>query len=547
MLGEVLCATAADGWAMTWVPEQQLYFAKQVIPDGEHQYKFVLDDQHWINDPANSQQTDDGFGGVNNVLIQTCEGVAPPDDAGGFASNFPPPARSPGYAYDNDADTGLVTSVHVERYLAAGETIAARALGKRDQLLPCAAGCAEDWIRDFGPRALRRPLTEDEVGRYAALIDAWPDFDQGVAVALQVLLSSPEVLYRFEVGEPDGDGRRLTAWEVASQLSYFLWGSMPDDALFAAAADGTLDTPEGIADQARRLLADPRSDAVIGRFGSQWLGVERVLTVDKSLSLFPQVDKAMRHALLAETRQFVVDAVQMGPGGFEELMTARWGYANAASASVYGATAAGTDLTPIDLGPDRSGILTQGSVLFSNAHSDQTNPVKRGLFVRQTLLCHAIPEPPANAGGVPDVDPNATTRERFRQHSDDPSCASCHQYIDGIGFGFEVFDAVGEQRDTENGEPIETGGDIADLERIGDGTFETFASPADLGAMLANSEAAPACVSRQAFRWSSGRMERTADDCNVQTLAQQFVQDGDLGELLVGITQLPHFTRRAAE
>jgi len=537
-------AAPADGWAMTWVPSQSLYFGKHVVADGEHQYKFVVDGSEWITDPSNSQVTDDGFGGVNSVLIQTCEGAAPPADGGEFSADFPQPGRSPGYAYDNDADAGLVTSVHVEQYLRAGESIAARALGQRDQLLPCASGCAEDWVRQFGPRALRRPLTDAEVARYVALIEAWPDFDGGVGIALQVLLSSPEFLYRFEVGEPDGDERRLTGHEVASQLSYFLWGSMPDAALFEAAATGALDTPEGIESEARRLLADPRSDAVLGRFGSQWLGVERVLTADKSPALYPQVDDALRHALLEETRRFVVDAIQMGPGGLDELLTAQWGYANAASASIYD-VAAGVELGEVDLGPERSGILTQGAVLFANAHSDQSNPVRRGLFVRQTLLCHEIPDPPANAGGVPDVDPDATTRERFQQHSDDPGCASCHQYIDGIGFGFEVFDAVGAVRDTENGGPIETGGVITDLERIGEGTSATFAAAPELGAMLAASEAVPACVSRQAFRWSSGRHERTADDCAVETLARQFVTDGDLTELLVGITQLPHFTRRS--
>src|SRR5581483_8748966 len=213
---------------------------------------------------------------------------------------------------------------------------------------------------------------------------------------------SPSFLYRSETGELQGDGTyRLTPYELASALSYFFWGTMPDDALFAAAADGTLSTPQGVEAQARRLAADPRAVDQLKHFSVQWLGVERVLTEDKNPALFPAFDDNRRQALYAQTQSFFASAVKL-----EDLFA-------------------------------DGGVLAQGSFLASYAHSDQTSPVLRGLAVRQRLLCQELGAPPPNVGNVPAIDPNATTRQRFSQHSSDPACHACHQYLDPIGFGFE--------------------------------------------------------------------------------------------------------------
>jgi hypothetical protein len=193
----------------------------------------------------------------------------------------------------------------------------------------------------------------------------------------------------------------------------------------------------------------------------------------------------------------------------------------------------------------RAGLLGQGSVLTSTAHSDQSSPIRRGLFVRERLLCQELGAPPANAGGVPEVDPNATTRERFQQHSSDPFCRSCHQYIDEVGFGMERFDAIGRYRTTENGQPIPPDGNMNDVEGLGTGTKGLYDALPELASIVAGSEAFHRCFTRQAYRFAHGALEKDADLCPLEDLHTQFAASGyDVRELLVSIARSPGFAAR---
>ena len=525
-LGEVVVAgsfndwgpTAADGgWALEWVPEEGAYVGKEVVADGTWEYKLVLDGGTWIPDPANPTVTDDGFGGVNSVLVQDCAGAAPPSGPGGFAptAGFLPATRPEGYAWDNHAG-GLVTSVHVEQYLAAGEALAARAD------LP--SGDVEAWLRDFGRRAFRRPLTDAEVGRYLAVGDP--------AAVLQVLLSSPHFLYRSEIGEPAGEAGtfRLTPFETAAALAYLLWGTTPDDALLDAAAAGRLSDADGIEAEARRLLDDPRARDHLGTFAEQWLGADRLATADRAAALYPEWDDALAAEMVGETRAFAV-AQTLDGGTYETLLTGD---------SARHATGTLAQLYALDGGP-RAGILGQAGWLAAHSHSDQTSPIRRGLFVRRQLLCHYLPPPPPDAGGVPEVDPEATTQERFAQHTSVESCAGCHRYIDPIGLGLEHFDAIGGWRDTENGRPIDASGAVTDVEQVGDETSATFAGLDELGAILAASEAGPACYAEQWQRYAAGREAAPGASC----LAQAWAETGhDLRDLLLLIVRDDAFVLR---
>lgn len=536
--------TVAGGWPMTWVADRGLYFAKRAVGDGTWEYKFVIDESDWRNDPNNPEVADDGFGGVNSVLALQCDGAAPVDATASPSEDFPVESRPPGFPFTNSAEAGLVTSVHVEQYLRAGQKLAGRYLDRNDPLGACSdRSCVEAWLTELGGRAWRRPLTADEVQRYADLVLAFSDREDGMAVAMQALLSSPHFLYRSEVGTTDGDGRELDAYEVASALSYMLWGTMPDTVLRQAAAAGTLATPQGIAAQARRLLDDPRSEAQVARFGRQWLGVDAVLTVDRSASMFPAFDDARRHSLHQQAGRFVAEAAFAGPGGFTDLMSADWTVADTEVAEHIGA-AAPDGWSMVDA-PGRPGVLGLPAVLATYAHSDQTSPVRRGLFLRDRLLCQELPAPPPTAGGVPEVDPDATTRERFGQHSDDPACSSCHRFIDPVGFAFEGFDAVGVARTQDAGAPIDTSGRIEGLEALYDDSSVDFGGIAAMARLLAESESAPRCFSRQWYRYSFGRLDDIEDVCAVDHLQAAFLESGgDIKELLVAITQLPGFTRR---
>lgn len=533
------------GWAMTYVPSLDSWISKRTVDEGEHLYKFVLDESTWVADPTNPNGEPDGFGGQNSQLSSICDGPSPGGKAtipAEPAATFPVESRPEHYPFDNAASQ-IATSVHVEQYMRAGAEIAL-AVTADLSWLPCSEhddACARTIARELGQGAFRRPLSDEEVARYAALVTAQPDWADGVRVALRVMLSSPYFLYRFEVGEPQADGTtRLDAYEVASLLSYSFWGTMPDDALMTAAAEGTLDSPEGVAAEARRLLDDPRARSVLARFAQQWLGVERALTATKNPNLYPDFHPTLASAMVAETGRFFTEVVYEGSGRFDELLLSDRSYADGALASLYGVDDDG--MLPASR---RAGFLGHASVLTSYALPDQTSPILRGRFVRERLLCQTLPTPPAQIPQLPEVSEDATTRERFAQHSSDPVCASCHQYIDGIGFAFEGFDAIGARRDQEAGRPIDERGDTVDLELTGDAAMTPFEGLPGLAQTLVASPSAQACFVKQTYRYAFGALEDEGHACEVAALEEAFAKgDRDIRGLLVALTQLERFTVR---
>jgi hypothetical protein len=535
---------AAGGWALSYDQGGDVWRGEFTFDPGTYQYKFVVDESTWLPDPGNPDGAPDGFGGQNSVLVHTC----PPGQAEPFSpsSLLPVESRPEGYAFDNNAAAGLVTAVHADGYLRAAEKVAEVALQHRDGWLACApddapAACAELFVGQFGRRAFRRPLTEAERTRYAALVTGQGDLTTGLRVALQAMLISPNFLYRSELGDAEG---RLTGDEVASALAYTLWGTMPDAALLTAAESGALAEAAGVEAEVRRLLADPRAYEAIGAFAVQWLGVEPILTADKNAAMFPEASAALRRSMLEETRRFVAD-VMLASGRPGELFTADYSFLDPALAAHYGVQPGQQGgFEKLALPATRAGLLGHASVLGSYAHSDQSSPIRRGLFVRRSLLCQDLGKPPPNAGGVPEVDPNATTRERFRQHSADAFCRGCHQYIDEVGFGFERFDALGRYREVENGMPVEPDGDLNDLEGLGTNTHAPYTDLRQLGALLAAGQSPRACMARQFFRFSRGYREGAADVCAVDALASRLAETDDVREMIVAALTSPGFLRR---
>lgn len=543
---------AAGGWPLVYAADRKLWTLSQKVPVGTHTYKLVLDESEWIADPSNPSTQPDGFGGQNSVLTVTCEAGAPEADP---TAGVPPDSRPEDFPFDDHAQARVVSSVHVEEYHKAAQLLAERAVKNLAALVPCdpsgdkAAACGQAFVRSFGLRALRRPLLPAEEQRYLTLLRGRPSFTAGVTAVVAALLQTPSFLYRSELGDQQPDGTyRLTGYEIASQLSYLFWGTMPDPALLDAAAAGQLADPAGIEKQARRLLADPRSRDQLASFAVQWLGADAILTSPKSDSLFPLLTAGARKDMVEETRQFVTAVAFDGTGRFDELFTADYSFLNATLAQIYGVPGVtGTSLRKQPYGrPGRAGLLGHGSVLGSYAYSDQTSPIRRGLLVRRRLLCQELPAPPPNAGGVPKVNPEATTRERFRQHSDSPFCKSCHQFIDSVGFGLERFDPIGAPREQENGRPIDASGDLSDREALGAGTSAPYASGAELGKLVAESPRAQACFVRQYLRFARGYSEDVAADlCTLDRLVARFQASGRrIPELLVAITQSPEFVTR---
>ena len=551
---------AGGGWPLTFDASVGRWVLKHAVPDGEQTYKLVLDERNWIADPNAAESAPDGFGGQNSVLRQQCPGSVSgtPVAAGaqaiaGLTRDVPPETRPRGYGFENHAESGVVTPNHVEAYLSAAQTVSALVLAQPGRMAPClgTADCPETFLRDFGSRAFRRPLTDAETARYAALWRGEPSDAEGLAATVEALLSSPGFLYRSELGESQADGTfQLTPYEIATALSYTFWATMPDDTLLAAAADGTLATPDGIAAQAQRLLADGRAREQFGEVALQWLGVDGLGDKTKRADMYPLWSPALAQSMLEEARRLTEAVVFDGDGRFETLLTTQRTFVNAPLATLYGLPGAfGDTFSPADLsmvahGP-RSGVLGLAAVLATTAHSDQTSPIRRGLFVRDRLLCTVFGQPPADAGGVPDVDPSATTRERFRQHTAEPRCAACHRYIDDVGFGFERFDAIGGFRDNESGHAIDAHGNMNDVEGLGTHSDAPYDGLPALGAILAGSGRAEACFATQMWRYARGRLESPDDTCEVADVQARFqAAGGDVRALLVALTATPAFVHR---
>jgi hypothetical protein len=508
---------AGGGLPLVYDASSSLWVGTFTVGSGRHLYKLVLDQAQWISDPRAPASEPDEFGGQNSIADLACAATT----ADPIAS-LPVESRRAGFPFDTDSGAALVTAAHVDAYLAAAEKLA-----------DFAATQALD-VPTIGRRLFRRPLTDDERDRYGALAA------MDMKTALHAMLISPAFLYRSELGERAGDKYRLTAYEIATALSYMFVGTTPSDELLAAAERGEVAKPAGIEMWARTLLADPRARMQVGELVLQWSGAQNVLTAEKRADLFPDFTPATRAALAAETRTFAEHVVFDGTGTFGELMTANYTIVDPIAAKFYGVTAG-----RVSYDSKRAGLLGHAAVLATTAHSDQTSPVLRGLLVRRNFLCQDLPPPPPFAGGLPAVDPNATTRDRFAMHSKNGACRSCHQFIDSIGVGLERFDPVGRWRDQENGQSIMAGGDMNDVERLGTGTNAEFQTLPELAQTLAASTAAQSCFVRQYLRFSRGVRETLAERCaRVKLESQLSAAGGDIRELMVQSVLSPDFVER---
>lgn len=472
------------------------------------------------------------------------------------ARDFVPEEEALGF--NNQAKTLGVTQILAEEYMEASEKIAARAVQKLPALVGCDPAkigddaCASTFIASFGERAFRRPLEKDEVSRLMGVFD-WGrqqnDFATGIRLVVEAMLQSPHFLYRVELGMPDPVAPgvvKLTPWETASRLSYLLWNSMPDDQLFAAAEQGKLSSPADVEAQARRMLDDPRARHAVENFDFQWLGLRNIETLNKDPKTYPDYDPSLRPLWRNETLAFLDYVVFDGEGDLGTMLTAPYSMMNEQLASFYGVSGLkGAGFQRVELDPKQhAGFLTQASVLAVNAKPNQSSPVHRGKFVREQLLCQLLPPPPNNIQiKAPDPDPNATTRERFSEHSTNPACAGCHHLMDPIGFGFESYDGVGKWRDSDQGLPIDASGAIYESEDV-DGPFD---GPVELAHKLAESDQVRACVVKQWFRFGYGRAEEKADSCSLSKIQEAFRASGyNIKELLVALTQTDAFLYRRA-
>lgn len=473
------------------------------------------------------------------------------------ANQFPPEDFVNGFKNQYQAQN--LSPLLFEAYSAAAERLARNAFqgGDRRGLFPCkpSAACRARFVREFGLRAFRRPLELEEQKRYEDLFRRETDFYKGAQLAVEAMLQSPHFLFRLE----ETANPKWKPYVTATRLSYALWDSLPDAALFGSAERGELASVQGVEKAARRMLDDPRARQAMDEFVAEWLRFDRLLTASKDRRRFPMFNRETAVAMTEEARSFIADLV-WNDRDFTKAFTADYSFINADLATIYGVTAPAKefDRTQFPAESERAGLLGQSLFLALTAKPEDTSPTARGLFIREQFLCQHVAEPPpgvnTNLPEITEAKPQ-TNRDRLREHTTNPSCATCHNLIDPIGFAFERFDAIGARRDkfklqffvTDEDDnrrtaktvelPLDTGGHVAGI------PDSKFSSPRELGAVLARSPQCQECLVKQYFRYTVGRMETPADRSLIRQVFDDFKKSQfHFRELMISLVRSREFS-----
>jgi hypothetical protein len=334
------------------------------------------------------------------------------------------------------------------------------------------AACATTIVRNLLTRAYRRPAAQQEVAQMIGLVALaqrqGDSFEEGVRLVVQATLMSPNFLFRVEKDAPaNGNGQaaahRIGDYELASRLSYFLWSSMPDDELFRLAKEQSLRQPAVLEAQVRRMMANPKAGALVDNFAGQWLGIRNLERRPPDPDRFPSTDDELLDYMHRETNMFV-SAIVKEDRSVLDFIDAPFTFLNGPLASHYGIPGVkGEDFQRVELtGPQRGGILTQGSVLIVSAYPTRTSVVTRGKWVLENLLGTPPPPPPPDTPSLKEseIGSSAALREKMEQHRTDPKCAVCHVQMDPIGFSLENYDAAGAWRSHDGKFPIDASGQL---------------------------------------------------------------------------------------
>lgn len=401
--------------------------------------------------------------------------------------------------------------------------------------------CAQKILTSLATAAYRRPAAARDIEPLLSFYDQGAKeggFELGIRTALEAILVSPHFIFRLEqipASAKPGQKVALSGADLASRLSFFLWGTPPDETLIAEARKGTLATTAGLAAVTKRMLADPRAEALATRFASQWLRLQDIEKVHPDALQFPDFHEQLSDAMVRETQLFFHSLVREDRSVLD-LFTANYTYLNQALAEHYGIPGVtGPEFRKVQYPDDRrSGLLGHGSVLTLTSHANRTSPVLRGKWVMEVLLGSPPPPPPP---GVPDLDKTEeakegrllTTRERMEMHRENPQCRSCHLFMDPIGLALDNFDVTGRWRIRENGAPLDTRGDFYD------GT--PVSTPAELrAALLKRPSPLIRTFTQNLMAYALGRRAEYYDNPTVRRIERQAEANGyRLSEFILGV------------
>ncbi|MBM4071925.1 MAG: DUF1592 domain-containing protein [Planctomycetes bacterium] len=465
------------------------------------------------------------------------------------------PADDVGYGFDNIGDVLTLSPLLMERYLEAAERIVEQAIKTpafRERYLSAlqkekSRGTAAKVIEGFARRAYRRPATPDEVERLTGFIRLARQNGQepivGLKLAFKAILVSPHFLFRVEVDRSATDRPdavfAINEFELASRLSYFLWSSMPDDALLKAAQEITL--RRDLVKQVERMMRDPKASAFTVNFAGQWLQLRNLRDLTPDPKLFPAYTPALREAMRRESELFF-DTIVKEDRSILGFLDADFTFVNETLAKHYGiAGVKGPEFQRVKLdGAQRGGVLTQASILTLTSNPTRTSPVKRGKWILENLLGTPPPPPPPDAGELPEDKKQLTgsLRQRMEQHRSKAICASCHQRMDPLGFALENYDGIGAWRTKDGKFDIDPAGSLP--------SGQAFNGPRELRIVLkGKADEFRRCFTEKLLTYALGRGLEAYDKCTVDELCQVLVRNNDrLSTLIQGIVKSEPFQLR---
>jgi hypothetical protein len=457
---------------------------------------------------------------------------APPN----LAQDFEEPVAGV-YDFNNNERVLTVTNSLFASYEVAAETVSALATGSTEALAALAAGDdADTFVRTFGRRAFRRPLSEEEVQRYLVVFARGEElygagFENGAAFVVRTMLQSPHFLYRTELGPA---GEPLNGYEMASKLSFWLLGTTPSDALLDAAAAGELDTEAGAEATASAMLEQPSALEMIRDLTAQWLRLNQFATIAKPG--VPEYTEALNLELEQASYAFF-DHLYRENLGLRALLTTTTGFVGAGTAPLYGVEPPASGLEARELGPSRPGYFTQVPFLALNAMNAEPDSIRRGLAIHVGILCGKLPPALPEIPPIPELEAGQTNRERITALT--AGCGGeCHNVlVNPLGFAFENFDGMGRERSVDNGRPVDTAGAYP----FSAGALE-FSGAAELMQILADEPQAHLCYAKKLSGYALQRDIVESDRALLEALAADFT--ASTKAIMLSLVRNPAFRHR---